>query len=116
MEQQIKMIEPAELLAEVVLLREQDYHLVALTCTLTEIGLEVSYSFERDYRLFTLRFLADDTTVVESISGLYGYAFLYENEIKELFGLPIEHINVDFQNNLYKLASKTPFNPAKEAE
>lgn len=34
---------------------------------------------------------------------------LFENEMKELFGVQIKSINPDYQNKLYRIASPTPF-------
>lgn len=114
MEQQlIKTILPGDLLAETVHLKNEGYRLVAITCT-TKNGLELSYSFDKEYDFINLRFVIDSETEVESISSLYSYAFLYENEIKELFGADIKDISIDFKDNLYKIPVKTPFNMPKE--
>lgn len=113
MEQQIKMILPNELLAETVHLKNEGYRLVAISCTAKD-GLELSYSFDKEYDFVNLRFVTDTETEVDSISSLFSYAFLYENEIKELFGANIKDIIIDFKNNLYKIPVKTPFNMPKE--
>jgi ech hydrogenase subunit D len=114
-QQQIKIILPNELLAETLRLKNEGYRLVAITCT-NKDGLELSYSFDKEYDFLNLRFIIDTDSEIEidSISSLYSYAFLYENEIKELFGAKIKNINIDFNNNLYKIPVKTPFNMPKE--
>lgn len=112
-QQLIKTILPGDLLAETVHLKNEGYRLVAITCT-TKDGLELSYSFDKEYDFINLRFVVDSETEVESISSLYSYAFLYENEIKELFGADIKDININFKDNLYKIPVKTPFNMPKE--
>ena len=43
---------------------------------------------------------------------MYWPAFLYENEIRELFGVQVDGINVDLQGQLYKTAEKIPFSPS----
>ncbi len=115
MEQQIKMILPNELLTETLRLKNEGYRLVAITCT-NKNGLELSYSFDKEYNFLNLRFVTDTKTEIDSISNIYSYAFLYENEIKELFGVHIVNIVIDFNNNLYKIPVKTPFNMKKEEE
>jgi ech hydrogenase subunit D len=72
--------------------------------------MELSYSFDKDYDLLTLRFVTDTETELSSISVIYPYSFLYENEIKELFGVKIKSIMPDFNDTLYKISVKTPFN------
>ncbi len=116
MEQQIiKMIEPGDLLNETLQLKSNGYRLVAITCT-SKDGLEMSYSFDKDYNFINLRFVADSETEIESISAFYSYSFLYENEIKELFGAKINNISLDFHNTLYQIPVTTPFHQIKEGE
>ena len=113
MEQQVKIIQPSELLAEALRLKNDGYRLVAITCT-SKDGLEITYSFDKEYDFINLRLVVDSETEVESISSIYSYAFLYENEIKELFGANMKDMVIDFNNNLYKIPVKTPFNSNKE--
>ena len=47
-----------------------------------------------------------------SISVIYPNAFLYENEIHDLFGMPITHISVDYRGTLYRTALAAPFGVA----
>jgi len=112
-QQTIKMISRHELLAETLRLKNAGYRLVAITCTNKE-GMELSYSFDKKYDLTTLRFVTDTIEEIESISIIYPYSFLYENEIKELFGVKIKDITVDFNNTLYKIPVKTPFGQKEE--
>jgi ech hydrogenase subunit D len=107
-QQVIKNISPNDLLSEVLKLKNESYRLVAITCTNNGTP-ELSYSFGKDYDLISYRFLADTGTEISSISVIYPYSFLYENEIKELFGVNIKDINIDFNNTLYKISVKTPF-------
>lgn len=107
-QQIIKDIAVNDLLAEVLNMKKEDYRLVAISCT-SKDGLEISYSFDKDYDLVSLRIKTDEVTEVSSISAMYPYAFLYENEIKELFGANIINISLDFNNTLYKIPVKTPF-------
>jgi ech hydrogenase subunit D len=48
-----------------------------------------------------------------SISSFYWSAFLYENEIHDLFGVTVHGMAIDFHGAFYKLAVKTPY-AAKE--
>lgn len=107
-QQTIKMIASNELLAETLRLRNEGYRLVAITAS-SKGGMELSYSFDKDYNLLSLRFPTDTKEEVESISVIYPFAFLYENEIKELFGVKIKDISIDFNDTLYKIPIKTPF-------
>jgi ech hydrogenase subunit D len=71
--------------------------------------LYLYYTFVRDNDMESLRISPERGTDVESISGIFPYAFLYENEIKELFGVNIVNISLDFGGTFYKIAKETPF-------
>lgn len=107
-EQILKEISANDLLAEILKIKNDGYRLVAVTCT-NKDGMELTYSFDKDHELLNLRILTDTETELPSISIIYPYSFLYENEIKELFGLKIIGITPDFNDSLYKIPVKTPF-------
>lgn len=72
---------------------------------------ELSYSFANDgtYEYTTLRAVIDIDTEVPSVTAFYPFAFLYENEMKELFGVKINMINLDYHDKLYRISAETPF-------
>lgn len=107
-EQILKEISPNDLLTEIMKIKNDGYRLVAISCT-NKNGMELTYSFDKDYELLNIRLITDTQTELPSISILYPYSFLYENEIKELFGVKITGIMPDFNDNLYKIPVKTPF-------
>jgi len=107
-EQILKEISPNDLLTEIMKIKNDGYRLVAISCT-NKNGMELTYSFDMDYELLNIRLITDTKTELPSISILYPYSFLYENEIKELFGVKITGIMPDFNDNLYKIPVKTPF-------
>ena len=75
-------------------------------------AVDVSWSFARGVTLEHLRERVLPGDQVPSISGSYGAAFLYENEMRELFGLDVTGISVDLQGQLYRTATKVPFAPS----
>jgi ech hydrogenase subunit D len=113
--QNIKRIEPFELLAETIRYKTAGYRLIAISCTYHE-GFEITYSFGKEMEFENLRIQITDDVEIASISTIYPYSFLYENEIKELFGAKINDISLDYEDNLYRIAKKTPFNDKKGEE
>jgi len=109
-EQPIKKVEPGGLLADVALFYTQGYRLVHICCTrLADDSFELTYAFDKDYKLHNLRITVNRETEIPSITQVYGGAFLYENEINELFGVKIKGINLDFGGHLYKKKIAFPF-------
>ncbi|MFU0825740.1 NADH-quinone oxidoreductase subunit C [Clostridium sp.] len=113
--EQIYSILPQELLGDVLRLKNKGYRLVAISCTYKD-GIELTYSFDKEFDFLHLRLNIDSGVEVESITSIYPYAFLYENEIKELFGVKISGISLDYKDNFYKIAKKAPFSMKKEDE
>ncbi|HWQ31218.1 MAG TPA: NADH-quinone oxidoreductase subunit C [Negativicutes bacterium] len=107
-EQKIKAIEAEELLNKVAGLFKEGYRLVQIGCTRLEY-FQLNYSFDKDLNFVNLRLNITQDFEVSSITSIYTGAFLYENEIHDLFGINFKHINIDYKGNLYKTAVKAPF-------
>jgi ech hydrogenase subunit D len=102
--QSVVPIEPGSLLVEVDALRAAGWRLVQILCIGKAEGAELSYSFGLDLEMRSLRFeLADDASL-PSITSLYPGAFLYENEIRDLFGVRVERIRADWNGRVYDVA------------
>ena len=93
----------------------QGYRLVQICCVKETEGLVLHYTFDKDYDLIDLSIGITEGAQVPSITTIYPCAFLYENEIHDLFGVSIQGINVDFKGLLYKVTTPRPFNPAGDA-
>ncbi|HYG35587.1 MAG TPA: NADH-quinone oxidoreductase subunit C [Clostridia bacterium] len=109
-----EMIQVDELLAKVQEMRRQNYRLVQIGATRLPEQVELTYSFDQESQLANLRLhLPAAEAKVPSISSIYWCAFLYENEIHDLFGVQVEGMAVDFKGNLYQTAVKFPFGSTK---
>lgn len=107
--QEIVPVEKCDLVGIVAELFAEGYRLVQVGCTTLPGGYELTYSFDREYRFRNLRFTVSPGEEVPSISVIYPNAFLYENEIHDLFGVVITHMAVDYRGTLYRTALGTPF-------
>ena len=106
-------ITPDQLLGNVMALKNNKLRLSQICCAYSNEKIELSYSFADDNtnEYINLRIVMDKDDEVCSITEFYPYAFLYENEMKELFGVNIHMINLDYNQKLYRLKDKTPFIP-----
>lgn len=114
--QEIRVISHHELVQNALLLKNQNYRLVQICATRTEGGFELSYSFALGYDLLNLRAQITEEDELSSISTVFAPAFLYENEMKDLFGIKIRLISLDYSGNLYRIQQKTPFRTQKEGK
>jgi ech hydrogenase subunit D len=107
--QETREISHHELVQNCLQLKSENVRLVQICATRTDGGFELSYSFADGYKLLTLRANIEETDEISSISTVFPPAFLYENEMKDLFGIRIRLITVDYDGNLYRIQEKAPF-------
>jgi ech hydrogenase subunit D len=121
-QQVVEEIPLAALLERVQKMRVQGWRLVHVACTRLVADQEVSYCFDRDgqsldspdaaalHGMHTLRVrLPMVEPELPSISSFYWSAFLYENEMHDLFGITVEGMAVDFKGHLYTTMVPTPY-------
>lgn len=85
------------------------YRLAQICATAFEGYNELIYSVVNGYTFENYKVIVPIDTQITTISDFYPSAMLYENEMKELFGVKINSINPDYQDKLYRIAVKTPF-------
>lgn len=112
-------LQPDQLLSKAQDLKEQGYRLVQIHCNVLKQepvheNLEINYTFDLDYNLTNLRIRIAQEQEIPSLSAFFPAAFLYENEMHDLFGITVKSMSIDYQGNLYKTSIPTPFNPAKK--
>ena len=113
-EQTIEIITVDRLLEKVQAMHDQGYRLVQISATRLPDKLELTYSFALEGCVAQFRLhLADDALRVPSVSSVFWCAFLYENEMHDLFGLTVDGMAVDFKGTFYKTAVKYPFGSTK---
>ncbi len=92
-------------------LKAGGYRLGQVCCTKVEEGFEILYSFDKDHVLLNLRLTVPEEEEVASITDSYWAAFIYENEMHDLFGVKIKHMALDYQGKFFKTSIPTPWNP-----
>ena len=107
--QEIIDIENTELIKKTRDMKNAGYRLATVTALK---DLTILYSFVKGEKQVILRY-PPSSDPVESISGMYPYAFMYENEIKDLFGIEVLNMNLDFKGHFYETAVKMPFRAAE---
>ena len=113
-DQTFEIIPVDALLDQARALREQGCRLVQICATRLPDQLELTYSFDRERRMVSYRVLVPVAEArVPSISSIFWCAFLYENEMHDLFNLQVDGMAVDFHGKLYTTAVKFPFGSTK---
>lgn len=116
-EQEIVQITREELLDRILSMSNEGYRLVQIGCTKME-AFQIDYTFDKDYKFLDLRLMIPiEDAQLPSITGVYGCAFTYENELHDLFGIQVEGISLNYDGNFYRIPVVAPFNiPGKEHE
>ena len=108
--QEIVNIAVSDLLAQVKRLAKEKYRIVQISCTQIQDNFSLDYTFDKDGKFYGLRISVPVTdAALPSISGEIFAAFLYENEIHDLFGIKFSGLVLDYGGNFYRIEKKTPF-------
>lgn len=107
----IEEIELDNLLTRTLEMKKRGLRVGQICAAYVNKKYELSYTFVNDgnYFMDTLRVVIDLNEKVPSITEIYPYATFYENEMKEMFGVNVELINLDYRNKLYRIKEETPF-------
>lgn len=82
-------------------MRYNGYRFITATCVDNGDGtFDVLYHFDKDLEMKHARVKLEKGEELSSISGIYFGAFLVENEMKELFGLNITNIAIDYDGHM----------------
>lgn len=115
--QNISDISASELVKKVAELKGEGYRLGQICGTRMPDGTELLYSFDKDHMLTNLRIAVKDGDEVDSITETYWPAFIYENEIHDLFGVKFLESKLDYEGRFFRLSMPTPWKTVKkEAE
>lgn len=111
-EQPIEIVAVGDLTAKVKEKRDQGCRLVQIGATHLKDKIEINYSFDLNLKYSILRV---EAPVVDpklpSVSGIFWCAFIYENELHDLFGIQVDNMSVDFKGKFYQMAVAQPFVP-----
>ncbi len=113
--QSLEIITIPELLERAQTARSLYLRLAQVHATVLAGQIELNYCFAAPDQWQNLRLVIDPQQKVPSISRVFPGAFIYENEIHDLFGVQFSDINIDYQGRLYRLRQQMPYAPAQPA-
>ncbi len=108
--QETKPIEVSDLTRVAQEMLAENCRLVQIGCAQLSSGIEINYTFDKEYAFKNFRITIPDNQIeIPSISSTYLCAFLYENELHDLYGIKFSGIAIDYQGKFYKKSMATPF-------
>ena len=94
-------IAKSQLLAEVQTMKYEGYRFITASCvSLGDEGYDVLYHFDKNLEMKNFKLRIAKTEELPSISKIYFCALLVENEMKELFGINITDIAIDYGGHM----------------
>lgn len=106
----IKEIDKDTLLDEVTRISFDNWRLIQICATKVGEGqYEILYTFGKGYQWKNIRVKVKKGESVSSITSIYEVAYLYENEIHDLYGIRIDMLNYDFGGKLFRTGVQYPF-------
>ena len=109
MNTEFTIVNPESIIDESQKLKHAGYHLMQQCATRVPDAYELIYSYGKDLEVKQLKMTLPENQEISSITSIYPCAFIYENEMHDLFGVQIKMINIDFEGKLYRTAIETPF-------
>lgn len=109
MNMKIDPIEVADVQKIADTMKSSGFRLVVMTCTPADEGYYLTYSFEKETDLRHYRAAVSEGMKIPSIGASYGGAFVYENEIHDLYGFSFEGMTLDFKGTFIKSSVPYPF-------
>jgi ech hydrogenase subunit D len=109
-------VKSSELLDKVQDMKQAGYRLGQLCAARNKGEFQIIYSFDKDHVLTNLRLTPEDTGNIPSITHIYWPAFIYENEIQDLFGFKFKNLALDYEGKFFKVSRPAPWNPDKGKE
>ena len=109
----IETAEAGDLLAIVQDTKSAGYRLGQACATVAGDLLEVLYTFEKENIMKSYKVTIDaKAPELQSITAIFSYAFIYENEMHDLFGITFKNLSLDYGGKYIVLAEPAPCNPA----
>ncbi|HWQ66221.1 MAG TPA: NADH-quinone oxidoreductase subunit C [Methanospirillum sp.] len=109
MVQKMVVTEYEHLLPAVREYHDAGWRLVQISCAKIEEVYEITYSFDKGLIMEHLRIIIGPDVEISSITCIYLAAFTYENEIADLYGIPIQGIAIDYKGKFITTSIPHPF-------
>ena len=88
---------------------EDGYRLSQICSVAFEEYNEVIYSVNKEYLMENYKIELPIDEEIKSFSDIFPAATLYENEIKELWGVKVVGMSIDYHDKFYRIKEETPF-------
>ena len=98
-------------------MQTEGHRFVQVLAVNTEAGIDVQYTFMKDgvLEVFTIKGVTPEIPI-PSITDRFIAAFVFENEIHDLFGVNVRDIAIDFGGHFYAVSQASPMTVISPAQ
>lgn len=108
--QTFQPVTASEIVNQAKSLAKEGYRLIQMCCTKSATEMDIIYTFEKiNLDCTNLKLPVNVGDTLPSISDVFFGAFLYENEIHDLYGVNFSGMAVDFKGTFYETSVKHAF-------
>ncbi|MDR1134861.1 MAG: NADH-quinone oxidoreductase subunit C [Clostridiales Family XIII bacterium] len=107
-------VEASNLLNVVQDMKTEGYRLGQICAAYVNDVYQLLYSFDKEHVLTNLKLVVEDEGNLPSITGIYWPAFIYENEMQDLFGFKFKNLALDYNGKFFKVSAPTPWKGEKK--
>ncbi len=108
-EQRFSALDRGDILANAERMHSEGYRLVQICGITKDDHTELLYSFDLDHELENFKVDVPFGEPVSSITPEYWAAFVYENEIHDLFDVEFTDSKLDYKGNFFRISAKSPW-------
>jgi len=94
-------------------MKKGGYRLIVITCTPNGEEYDITYSFDKETNVKHFRITMPEESEIPSICDSYFGAFVYENEIHDLYGFRFTGMSIDFKGTFIRTSVPYPFKTKK---
>lgn len=105
----VEMKTASELERTAAALKDDGYRLVVITCTPAAENYDITYTFDKDTVFRHIRLNEAEDAEIPSITPSFPGAFVYENEIHDLYGFRFRNLSIDFKGTFIRTSVPYPF-------
>ncbi len=115
-EQDFEELSAGDVRGKAAQLKADGYRMVQICAVPKEGGAELVYSFDKDMELKNYKVRVAGDGPVESITPSYWSAFIYENEVHDLFGIGFTDMAMDYKGSFFRTGTEAPWKAPEKKE
>ena len=91
--------------------KAEGYRLVQICASVVPEGYELLYTYDLDHVLLNYKVTMPVDEEIMSITGVYWSAFVFENELQDLFDVKFKHMDLNYGGHFYTTNEPHPWKP-----